>query len=55
MIWGKKEKLFLLYFYAFSSAWEAQRVGDIRAFRAILNQRLKKKSNGIHQFWKIIS
>ncbi len=37
--------------------WEAQSVGDIRALRAILNQRLKNKHmrHGIHQFWKIIS
>ncbi len=28
----------LLYFYGFSSAWEAQSVGDIRTFTDILNQ-----------------
>lgn len=38
----------LLNFYGFSAAWEAQSVGDIRIFTAVLNQRLKEKA---HEAW----
>lgn len=34
--------------YGFSATWEAQSVGDIRTFRAVLNQRLKEKA---HEAW----
>ena len=34
----------LLYLNGFSSAWEAQSVGDTRIFTSILNQRLRERA-----------